>query len=328
MPNGTRIMDAPDLPQTAPAPSTEPSPVNPPAPPQAARARLSDFWPKGVTWANWKRVIVRTGREVITDRVSLASAGCAFYATLALFPAISMIVSIYGLVFDPATVEPQLSHLRDLLPPSAYTLIADRIHMLVTKPPGTLTFSLGISIAVALWSATTGTKSILGALNLAYDTPERRSFLRFQLTAFTMTICGIVAVAIGIALLVLVPVVESFLGISEGAALLSRLASLGVLVVFVVLSLSLVYRFGASRPAPDWAWVAPGTVLATLLWLAASTLFSYYVGHLATYDATYGPLGAVVGVMMWFFVSAFVALVGAELNAELEAEMKKASASF
>jgi membrane protein len=178
-----------------------------------------------------------------------------------------------------------------------------------------------MSIVVALWSATTGTKSILGALNLAYDTPEKRGFFRFQATAMTMTLGGIVAAAIGIALLVLVPAVESFLGISDGAALLSRMASLAVLVVFVLLSLSLLYRFGASRPAPGWRWVTPGAVLATILWLAASTLFSYYVGHLASYDATYGPLGAVVGVMMWFFVSAFVALVGAELNAELETEL-------
>jgi membrane protein len=287
------------------------------------RSGLRQFWPGGLSWPVWRRVLFRTAREVATDRVSLVAAGCAFYATLALFPAISMVVSIYGLVFDPATVEPQLAHLRDLLPPSAYTLIADRIHMLVSKPHGTLTFSLAISVAVALWSSTTGTKSILGALNLAYDTPERRGFFRFQLTALAMTLGGIVAAAIGIALLVLVPAVESFLGISEGAATLSRLASLGLLVVFVVLSLSLVYRFGASRPAPDWRWVAPGTVLATVLWLAASTLFSYYVGHLSSYDATYGPLGAVVGMMMWFYVSAFVALVGAELNAELESQLRK-----
>jgi membrane protein len=284
-------------------------------------ARSRALWPWGVTWGTWRRVMLRTAREVVTDRVSLAAAGCAFYATLALFPAISILVSLYGLVFDPKTVEPQLVHLRDLLPPSAYALIAERIHMLVTKPQGTLTFTLAVGVGVALWSSTTGTKSILGALNLAYDTPERRSFLRFQLTAFSMTIGGMVAAIFAVALLVLVPAVESFLGISEGAALLAQLASLGVLVVFVMLSLSLVYRFGASRPPPDWQWVAPGTVLATVLWLAASTLFSYYVGHLATYDATYGPLGAVVGMMMWFFVTAFAALVGAELNAELEVQL-------
>ena len=268
--------------------------------------------PMQIPWSGWKRVLKRTANEVITDRVSLVAAGCAFYATLALFPMISMVISIYGLVFDPATVEPQLQQLRDLLPPSAFTLISDRVHVLVSKPPGTLTLSLVISLAVAMWSSATGVKSILGALNLAYEERERRGFLRYQLTALALTLGGMVAAAVGIALLVLVPAAEAFFGISAGAKLLSRLASLGLLMMFVMLALSLLYRFGPSRRAASWHWVTPGSALATLLWIAASALFSYYVGHLASYDATYGPLGAVVGVMMWFFVSAFVVLVGAE----------------
>jgi membrane protein len=274
--------------------------------------------PYQIPWAGWKRVLRRTVTEVITDRISLVAAGCAFYATLALFPAISMIISIYGLVFDPATVEPQLDQLRDLLPPSAFSLISDRVHVLVSKPQGDLTFSLLVSVGIALWSSATGTKSILGALNLAYEEREQRGFVRFQLTALGLTLAGMVAAAAGIGVLVLLPAVESFLGISAGAKFLARVASMGVLVVFVMFALSLLYRFGPSRQSPSWHWVTPGSAVATLLWLVASALFSYYVGHLASYDATYGPLGAVVGVMMWFWVTAFVVLAGAELNAELE----------
>lgn len=274
--------------------------------------------PMDIPWSGWKRVIQRTAREVITDRISLCAAGCAFYATLALFPAISMLVSIYGLAFDPQTVGPQLAVLRDLLPPSAFQLIADRVQMLVSKPPGTLTFSLLLSILIALWSSATGTKSILGALNLAYEERETRSFLKFQLTALGMTLGGILAAVIGLASLVLLPVLIAFFGISVYAAVIARVGSLLALVVFVLAALSLLYRYGPSRRSAGWHWITPGSAVATLLWLAASALFSYYVGHLASYDSTYGPLGAVVGVMMWFYVSALVVLVGAELNAELE----------
>jgi len=288
------------------------------AKPDAIRLGRLAHRPSDIPWSGWKRVINRTAREVITDRISLCAAGCAFYATLALFPAISMLVSIYGLVFDPQTVGPQLAVLRDLLPPSAYQLIADRVQMLVSKPPGTLTFSLLVSIGIALWSSATGTKSILGALNLAYEERETRGFVEFQLTALGMTLGGIVAAVIGLASLVLLPALIGFLGISTYGALIARVGSLMALVVFVLLALSLLYRFGPSRRAAGWHWVTPGSAVATLLWVIASTLFSYYVGHLASYDATYGPLGAVVGVMMWFYVSALVVLVGAELNAELE----------
>jgi len=288
------------------------------ATPGAIRLGRLAHRPTDIPWAGWRRVIVRTAREVITDRISLCAAGCAFYATLALFPAISMLVSIYGLAFDPATVGPQLAVLRDLLPPSAFQLIADRVQMLVSKPAGTLTFSLVLSILIALWSASTGTKSILGALNLAYEEREQRSFMRFQLTALGMTLGAILAAVIGLAALVLLPVLVSFFGVSAYAALIARAAGLAALVLFVLLALSLLYRFGPSRRAPSWHWVTPGSVVATILWLLASTLFSFYVQHLASYDATYGPLGAVVGVMMWFYVSALAVLVGAELNAELE----------
>ena len=274
--------------------------------------------PLDIPWSGWKRVIIRTAREVITDRISLSAAGCAFYATLALFPAISMLVSIYGLVFDPATVGPQLTQLRGILPPSAYQLIADRVQLLVSKPAGTLTASLAISIMIALWSASTGTKSILGALNLAYEERETRGFLQFQLTAIGMTLGAILAAVVGLASLVLLPVLEQFFYITAYAALITRIGSLAAMLLFVLLALSLLYRFGPSRRSAAWRWVTPGSMVATLLWLAASALFSFYVQHLASYDATYGPLGAVVGVMMWFYVSARAVLVGAELNAELE----------
>jgi membrane protein len=279
------------------------------------------YHPLQISWAGWRQVIARTAREVVTDRVSLCAAGCAFYATLALFPAITMLVAIYGLIFDPGTVRPQLAALRELLPPSAYQLIADRVQMLVSKPPGTLTFSLGLSIAIALWSTTTGTKSILGALNLAYEQRETRGMLRFQLTALGMTLGAILAAVIGLAALVVVPALVGFFGMSAHRALIARASSLGALVLFVLLALSLLYRFGPSRPSAGLWLVTPGSLVATLLWLIASVLFSYYVQHLASYDATYGPLGAVVGVMMWFYVSAFAVLVGAELNAELELQV-------
>ena len=286
--------------------------------PDAERLGRLAKHPLEIPWAGWRRVIARTAREVITDRISLCAAGCAFYATLALFPAISMLVSIYGLAFDPATVGPQMQVLQDLLPPSAFHLIADRVQMLVSKPAGTLTFSLLVSIMIALWSASTGTKSILGALNLAYEEREQRSFVRFQLTALGMTLGAILAAVIGLAALVLLPAFIGFFGISTYGATIARLTSLGALVIFVLLALSLLYRFGPSRNAASWHWVTPGSLVATVLWLIVSALFSFYVEHLASYDATYGPLGAVVGVMMWFYVSALAVLVGAELNAELE----------
>jgi membrane protein len=274
--------------------------------------------PLHIPWRGWKQVLRRTFREVSSDRVSLIAAGCAFWATLSLFPALSMLVSLYGLVFDPQTVEPQLENIRHLLPAPAFELISERVRTLVSHPSSTLGASLLISTAIALWSASTGTKSLLSALNLAYEEEERRSFLRFQAVGLLMTLCAILGAILGLAILVLLPAVISFVGLSAHHQGLLQFGSVAVLIGFVLLALSLLYRFGPCRRAARWHWITPGSLVATLLWLVASVLFSFYVQHLSSYDATYGPLGAVAGIMMWFWVTAYVVLLGAELNAELE----------
>ena len=281
--------------------------------------------PGDIPWHGWKAVIRRVLIEMLTDRVSLVAAGCAFYATLALFPAISMLISIYGLLLDPSTVEPQLEVLRNLLPPSAWQLISERVHVLVSKPQASLGLHLFFNTAVTLWSSATGTKSIIGALNLAYEERERRGFLRFQLTSFVITLLAIISAVIGLALLVGLPAVLAGLGIAAHQTVLIRIASFGLLVLAILIGLSLLYRYGPSRQRPRWRWVTPGSLVATVLWVLVSALFSFYVGQFATYDATYGPLGTVVGVMMWFFVTVYAVLLGAELNAELELQTARDS---
>ncbi len=261
-----------------------------------------------------------TAKALISDKVSIVAAGCAFYATLALFPALSMMVFMYGLVFDPVTVEPQLSHLQELLPPAVYTLIDDRVHQLVSQQHGSLTLGLVISTLVTLWSSATGTKSLLAGLNLAHGLPEERGFFRFQATAFGMTLCTIIAVVLAIAILVFLPAAISLIGLSAYQGGLIFVSSLSLLLGVIFLLLTALFRYGPSRRPHSWRSVIPGAILATILWMVASTLFSLYVGRLASYDRTYGPLAAAVGVMMWLWVSVYVILLGAELNAELEPE--------
>lgn len=274
--------------------------------------------PRAIPWRGWTRVLRRTGLVMLTDRVGLTAAGCAFYGTLALFPGISMLISLYGLVFDPVTVEPQLAVLRGLLPSSAWGLIDERVRQLVSQPPATLGVRLLISTGVAFWSSATGIKAVLAALNLAYEETERRSIIKFQLVAFTITLAAIVGASVALSVLVALPELLAFVGVPTGAAWLIRLSSLGVLILSLLTGLSLLYRYGPSRQRPRWQWVTPGSLIATILWVVASILFSLYVGHVASYDVAYGPLGAVAAMMMWFYVTAYAVLLGAELNSELE----------
>ena len=158
---------------------------------------------------------------------------------------------------------------------------------------------------------------MLSALNMAFDiTEDRRGILGFYATGLLMTFCAIIGASVGIALLVFLPVAIAFLGVSADTAEFVRWLSFGLLLAFVLLALVLLYRFGPARQARG-PWLTLGAMVATLLWLVASGALSLYVERVASYDVTYGPLGAVVAIMMWFYVTAYVVLLGAELDAQI-----------
>jgi len=265
-----------------------------------------------------KRALVRAGSQ----RVSLVAAGCAFYATLALFPTITMLISLYGLVYNPDTVQPQLRYLQHFMPPDVFALISGRIQSLVSEPAHNLGIGFVISLGISLWSASAGTKSVLNALTLAYEEEETRGMIKFQLISMGMTLVAVLGAALAIGILVCIPLVLRFAGLPAGAQIIVAGCGFLAMVGFVVLALGLLYRFGPAGAGR--VFFAPGAGLATVLWLLGSWAFGLYVGHFAAYNATYGPLATLIGLMMWFYLTAYVVLLGAEVNAALDAEWVKA----
>ncbi len=266
----------------------------------------------------WRTLLGRTFRASTTDRVSLAAAGCAFYATLALFPAISMLISVGGMVLDPTTAEQQLGVLSGLLPAPASGLIEDRARQLAERGSGSLSLHLLVSFLLTFWSSSTGAKSVLSAINVAYDVTEQRPYLRFQVIGLAMTLAAVLCAIVAICVLLLVSPAIDFLGLSRHGGGLINAAGVTMMIGFFFVSIALLYRFGPSRALPRKPRIKPGAALATVLWLIASELLSLYVSRIAAFGATYGSLAAAVGVMLWFYISAYAVLLGAELNAQLE----------
>lgn len=263
-----------------------------------------------------KRALISAVQSTASQRVSLVAAGCAFYATLALFPTITMLISLYGLVFNPATVQPQLHYLQSFMPPDVYSLISQRIQDVVSSPAKGLGVSFAISLLLSLWSSSTGTKSVINALTLAYNERETRGMIKFQLVALGMTFIAVLGTAFAIGFLVALPLAIAFLGLPSSLKFLVGLISFAAMIAFIVVALGLLYRFG---PAGNRrTFYAPGAGIATVAWLAVCWGFGLYVGHFAAYSATYGPLATMIGLMMWFYISAYVVLFGAEFNAALD----------
>lgn len=264
----------------------------------------------------WGGVAARVWRSMRAGRMSLIAAGCAFYATLALFPGLSVLLSLYGLIFNPISVLPQMQLLQDVLPPDTSVLIARRVHALVSHHHGHLQIGVWVGSVVALWSASTGTKSLLSAIDHTHGGGDR-GFLRFQLTGLAMTLGATFAAVMAMAVLVALPGSLRELGMRASMRGLVHTLSLILLVLFVAASITALFRFGPSPRPGRQPRVGPGALAATALWLAASGGFSAYVRELGEFDITYGPLAAIAGAMIWFWVSSYVVLLGAELNAAL-----------
>ena len=274
--------------------------------------------PWHIPWQGWKDIFWRTYQQISEDRLLAVAAGVVFYWLLALFPAITAFVSLYGLFAKPSTISNHLSLLSNLLPGGALDIVQEQINRIVSKGETKLGFGFIFGLGLALWSANAGMKAIMDALNVVYDEKEKRSFIKLNLISMAFTLGALVALLLAIGAVVVLPLVLARFGLGDMTEFLMRILRWPALFVVVWSGLALIYRYGSSRTAPRWEWLMPGTLFATVAWLAGSALFSWYLSNFAHYDATYGSLGAAIGLMMWMWLSVIVILFGAELNSEIE----------
>jgi membrane protein len=286
------------------------------------RGRQADQ-PHQIPARGWWDILMRLKDEISKDNLSILAAGVGFYSLLAIFPALAAAVSIYGLVLDPHDVQRQLSMVIGLIPEESRAIITDQLSAITSQPRQSLGFSVLFALGFALWSASAAVKTLMTGLNVVYDEPERRGFIAFNATALILTLGGIVFGLIALSLIAALPAVVKFVGLPRGTETAMLLARWPLLAIAVMFALAVLYRFGASREKPRWAWVSWGAVLATVLWLAVSAAFSFYVSNFGSYNETYGTLGAVIILLMWFYLTGYVVLVGGELNAEMEHQTAK-----
>jgi membrane protein len=274
--------------------------------------------PTDIPAKGWKDILWRTYEEINKDRILAVAAGVTFYALLALFPAIAALVSIYGLFADPETIQDHLNSLSGVLPNGALEIIGEQVKRISSQGGGALGFAFFFGLAISLWSANAGMKAVLDALNVAYGEEEKRSFLQLNLRslAFTLGIIAFILVAVGA--IVVIPVALNLVGLGGAAEWIISLARWPVLLASIMLLLAALYRYGPSRESAQWRWISAGSIVAAVVWIVASMLFSWYVASFGSYNETYGSLGAVIGLLTWMWLSTIIVLVGAEMNAEIE----------
>ena len=278
--------------------------------------------PSQIPARGWKDILKRCYQRLDDDRILAIAAGVTFYALLAIFPAIAALVSIYGLFADPTTIAKHLDDISGMVPSGAIDVIRGQLENLTSKGNSALGLAFVVGLAISLWSANSGVKAMMDALNVAYGEREKRGFFRLNATSFIFTLGGIAAIIIGLGALVVLPLTLQYLGL-ENEKWIAEAIKWPALLVVVLLALSLLYRYAPSRREAKWRWITWGSAVATIGWIAISIMFSWYAANFGSYNKTYGSLGAVVGFMTWIWLSVTIILLGAELDAEMERQTER-----
>jgi membrane protein len=284
--------------------------------------------PPAVPRPSWKTTLWRIYERSNDDRLLATAAGVVFFGLLAVFPAVTALVSSYGLFTDPATIGSNLQTLAMMLPEGSFQIVQDQIARVLAKGPAALGGTFLFGLALALWSANAGVKAIIDALNVVHEVRETRSFIRLNLLSLALTTGGIVALLPMVSAVVALPLALNHIGLSPEGRFILSLARWPLLFVILLVALSVLYRFGPDKPSARWEWTRAGTLAAALLWIAGSAALSWYLSNFGNYNATYGSLGAAIGLMMWMWMSATVVLFGAELNSEIERQITAGGERF
>ncbi|SFR11415.1 YihY/virulence factor BrkB family protein [Poseidonocella sedimentorum] len=278
--------------------------------------------PRQIPWRGWFAILKRVQAEMVNDRLTLVAAGVAFYGLLALFPGITALMAIAGLLFDPAQVTAQIETVSSIVPDAAAEIIIGQASSVAGSDEDGLGIAAILGLGLALYSASNGVGSLIQGINLAYDERDSRGFVAGYALRFALTLFLIFGMIIGLAATVILPPILQLLSLGPAVEMVIGLLRWVALTLIAMLGLGVLYRFAPCREPANWRWLTPGAVIATVLWLAASVGFSIYVSNFASYQETFGAIAGVVILLVWLWISALLILIGAEINAESEAETR------
>ena len=274
--------------------------------------------PRDIPRQGWFQVLKRAWKEAKADQVPLIAAGVAFYAFLAIFPAIIAAVLLYGLLADPSQVASQVDKIGSGLPSSAQSLLSDQMTSLTSSNQQGLGIGLVVALLAALWSASGGMGNLITAVNITYDEDDERHFVVRKGLALVMTLGAIVFVVVAVGLIAVLPAVVKALGLPTVIQVVVGIVRWFGLVLAMMVALSVLYKIAPDRDSPKMRWTSIGAVIATVLWVVASFGFSLYVDNFSSYGKTYGSLAGVVVLLLWLWITSYLVLLGAEVNAEAE----------
>ena len=260
-------------------------------------------------------VVLQISARVREHNLTLVAAGVAFYAFLALVPALIAFVSVYGLVADESDVARQVEDLGSSLPEEVRNFLVYQLTQIVDASSAGVSIAALIAIALALWSASSGMAALVTGIHIARERAEPKGFVAKRGKALALTLGAIVVLGVVLFVIVAVPPLIRDAGLGSWGQVAFEVLRWPFLAVLMVVAIALLYRLSVGDGPSQWlGFVTPGALVAMAGWVVASGLFALYTANFASYGKTYGALASIVVVLLWLWLSSLVVLVGAEVD--------------
>jgi membrane protein len=289
--------------------------------PERHEPKLADPRLRDLTFADWRAIVVRAGKEFLDDNAMMLASALAYSSFFAIPSVLIVALGIFTLVSGPATITNLVGHFHGVIPSDAISLLDRSLHRVDSHPGESIVWTV-LGLLLALWSVTGAMNAYMTAVNAAYDRKDRRSFVVKRVVALKMAAAMALAFVLVAVLLLFGPVVEHAIATHVGAAghavaIAWWAAQWPILLAGLLVAFAVLLYLGPDVDQPRWTWVTPGSFVAALLWIAASGLFAVYTATFSSYSRTWGALSAVIVMLTWLWLTGIALLFGAEIDAEV-----------
>jgi membrane protein len=307
---------------TRPEPDEAPLGPEPSPQPERHEPRLHDSGLLALSFADWKTMFIRAGKEFLEDNCMMLASALAYASFFAIPSVLLVAVGVFTLIVGPGTITSLMQHLHGVMPAQAISLLTGSLKRADAHPGSSLVVTV-LGFVLAVWSITGAMNAYMTAVNLAYNRKDRRPFLRKRIVALKMAAVIAFAFLLVAVLLIFGPVVEHAIASHVGGAgtvvsVLWWAAQWPILLGGLLVAFATLLYLGPDVEHPKWQFFTPGSLVAALLWIGASGLFAVYTATFASYNKTWGALSAVIVMLTWLWLTSMALLLGAEINAEAD----------
>jgi membrane protein len=289
--------------------------------PEHAEPKIRDPGLTDLSKRDYKAMVVRAGKKALSDGITDLAAALAYYSFLAIPAVLLVAVGLFTLVASPDGITTLMDKIGRVAPSQTTELLGSSLRRLNQNQSSSIVMTI-VGFVLALWTTTGAMTAFMRALNRAYDRDETRNFVKQRLTALQMVATLGVAFLLIFGLLVLGPLVSKWIGdaldIESVFGWIWWIAQWPLLIGGLLIAFATVLYLGPNVEHPKWQFVTPGSVIAVVIWLAASGLFAVYTSMFGSYNKTWGTLAAVIVMLTWLWLTGLALLFGAEVNAEAE----------